>query len=126
VFRAESGRELFDLPGAPRPDPDTPAPVRFLPEYDNLLLAHADRTHVMEAGFGTGIFLEGGRILGSVLVDGTFSATWRVDGGTTLVVQPRRRLSTQDTRAVGSEGRRMLGFLLPDPTGAKVRVEPFI
>ena len=77
TFRDESGRELFDLPEAPRPDPEVPAPVRFLPEYDNVLLGHADRRR-----FGTdlppGTFLPDRLFQGAVLVDGRLRASWRV------------------------------------------------
>jgi hypothetical protein len=88
TFRNERGTELFDLPDAPRPDPDTPAPVRFLPEYDNLLLGHADRSRFS----GGQSFVGATRgIKGSVLVDGTGQAIWRFEGAKnrarTLVVE---------------------------------------
>ena len=73
AFRDDAGRELFDLPDAPRPDPETPAPVRFLPQYDNVLLSHADRSRFVDAGVSLPI----GN--GTVLVDGRVRATWTVD-----------------------------------------------
>ncbi|HEY3428546.1 MAG TPA: winged helix DNA-binding domain-containing protein, partial [Acidimicrobiia bacterium] len=89
VFRSERGTELFDLPEAPRPDPYTPAPVRFLPEYDNLLLGHADRSRFSAGREG---FVGAARaIKGTVLVDGTVQAIWRFEGdkkqGRSLVVE---------------------------------------
>ena len=70
TFRDEHGRELFDLPAAPRPDPDTPAPPRFLPEYDNLLLSHKDRTRVNPDGRPVPLFAGNGGTRGMLLVDG--------------------------------------------------------
>ena len=74
TFRDEAGRELFDLPNAPRPDPETPAPVRFLPEYDNLLLAHDDRSRMADRP----IFGERMGWKGSVLVDGFLAGAWKI------------------------------------------------
>jgi hypothetical protein len=74
AFRDEAGRELFDLPDAPRPDPDTPAPVRFLPEYDNLLLAHDDRSRMADRP----IFGERMGWKGSILVDGFLAGAWKI------------------------------------------------
>jgi hypothetical protein len=77
AFRNERGTELFDLPDAPRPSSDTPAPVRFLPEYDNLLLGHADRSRFSAGGEG---FVGAARtIKGTVLIDGTVQAIWRFE-----------------------------------------------
>ncbi len=79
TFRDERGRELFDLPDAPRPDPDTPAPPRFLPEYDNLLLSHADRSRVIPAELRDRDLTAVGKIQGSVLSDGFLCGVWRID-----------------------------------------------
>jgi len=79
VVHDESGRALVDLPDAPRPDPHTPGPVRFLPEYDNVLLSHADRTRFFDADVSA-LYPRGRLGRGHVLVDGTVQATWIVDG----------------------------------------------
>src|SRR5690606_5215516 len=79
AFRDARGRELLDLPDAPRPDPGAPAPPRFLPQYDNVLLAHADRSRfatpreraALSDGFATG--------WGSLLVHGRARGRWRVE-----------------------------------------------
>jgi hypothetical protein len=88
AFRSERGTELFDLPDAPRPDPGTPAPVRFLPEYDNLLLGHADRSRFSSQ---TSIVAVRSPVKGTVLADGTVQAIWRFEGdkklGRSLVIE---------------------------------------
>jgi hypothetical protein len=107
VFAHESGRELFDLPGAPRPDPDTPAPPRFLPEYDNVLLSHADRTHLMPASRKVPLLPGNGGRAGTLLEDGFFRATWKIDDAG-LTVTPLEPLG--DAEAVAAEGERLLRF----------------
>ena len=88
TFRDERGRELFDLPDAPRPDPETPAPPRFLPEYDNVLLSHADRSRFTPAGVQSGFAGVEGLGHGGVLHDGQFVGLWRVENGTLVVRHP--------------------------------------
>lgn len=120
AFRDQAGRELFDLPDAPRPDPATPAPPRFLPEYDNLLLSHADRSRVIpEAALGrvTGW-------VGTFLVDGFLAGQWRPDrgkAGTTLVLEPFEALSEGQRAELVEEAGRLLAFST-DATGER-RVE---
>ena len=77
-FRDESGAELFDLPGAPRPDPDTCAPVRFLAEFDNVLLSHADRSRVISDAHRKHVFTVNGFVRGTVLIDGFVAGMWRI------------------------------------------------
>jgi hypothetical protein len=84
AFRDERGREVVDLEDAPRPDPDEPAPVRFLPEYDNVLLAHQDRTRFGPGPHGFHLHK------GTVLVDGEVRSLWHHDKGGDLVVEADR------------------------------------
>jgi hypothetical protein len=115
VFEDERGRELFDLPDAPRPDPDTPAPPRFLPEYDNVLLAHADRTRFVDDDTRRRIQAEG-LTIGSLLVDGTAGGTWttaRQDGTQVLTIRPIEPMTDPDREAIAAEGARLLELLAP-------------
>jgi hypothetical protein len=115
VFEDERGRELFDMPDAPRPDPDTPAPPRFLPEYDNVLLAHADRTRFVDDDTRRRI-QAGGLAIGSLLVDGTAGGTWttaRQDGTQVLTIRPIEPMTDPDREAIAAEGARLLEFLAP-------------
>jgi Winged helix DNA-binding domain len=124
MFRDERGIELFDLPRSPRPGPETPAPVRLLPDYDNILLAHADRTRIMAPGQHLGLFSSNGIMKGSVLVDGFVRAGWipaRSKKETALVVTPfEEPIRLQDQAPITAEGLRLLAFLAP---GEKHRVE---
>jgi len=113
TFRDEAGNELFDLPDAPRPNPDTPAPVRFLPEYDNLFVSHADRSRIIsETDLKTLRAME--RLTrGSVLVDGFFRGLWQIRrqrGVATLHIESYGPLSNHDRDAVVEEGVRLLTF----------------
>ena len=118
MFRDENGRELFDLPRAPRPPADVEAPVRFLPDYDNILLAHADRTRILPPGKHLGLFSSNGIMKGSVLVDGFVRGGWiptHAGATTTLHITPfGTPLSRVEARAVEKEGRELLRFLAPD------------
>ena len=125
TFRDERGRELFDLPDAPRPDPATPAPPRFLPEYDNVLLSHADRSRFVapEERASRGL---AGRVQGAVLHDGFGWGVWRLErdresGAATLVIGHLRRATKRATESVAAEGRRLLRFLAPEAESHDVR-----
>ncbi|AYC37629.1 winged helix DNA-binding domain-containing protein [Streptomyces griseorubiginosus] len=111
VFRDEHGVELFDLPDAPRPAEDTPAPPRFLPEFDNLLLSHADRTRVVPKEYW-GRSWQGNQAYCTLLVDGFLAGVWKLDGDT-LVVEPFGRLTKAQREEVVEEGQRMLATLYP-------------
>ncbi|MYT18829.1 winged helix DNA-binding domain-containing protein [Streptomyces sp. SID7760] len=111
-FRDERGRELLDLPGAPRPDPGTPAPVRFLPAFDNAILGYDDRSRIIDDAH-RGLSVAGERV---VLVDGRVAATWNVKDAT-VTVTPLRALRAADRTAVAEEGSRLASFLSDDESG---------
>jgi virulence-associated protein VagC len=122
-LRDERDRELVDLPRAPRPDPKTPAPPRFLPEFDNVTVGHADRTRVIEPEHQPVVTASLGRPM--VLIDGFVRATWKIErarGTATLNVEPLTALSKRTTAAVTAEGRRLLAFLAGPDAKREVRV----
>jgi Winged helix DNA-binding domain len=112
-FRDERGAELFDLPDAPRPDPATPAPPRFLPEYDNLLRSHADRTRVLPEDHRRRLATPNDSPRPAFLIDGLVHGTWRISrerGRAVLTVEPYAPLSARDRTALAEEGARLLAF----------------
>jgi hypothetical protein len=120
TFRNEQGHELFDLPHAPRPDPDSPAPPRFLPDFDNALLAHADRSRIIAGDHRT----RAGIGKPTVLVDGFVRGTWKIArkrAHATLIIEPFERLRRQDRAAVAEEGARLLTFAAADIRTRDVR-----
>ncbi|CAN5795355.1 winged helix DNA-binding domain-containing protein [soil metagenome] len=114
TFRDLSGKELFDLPEAPRPDPDTPAPPRFLPEFDNLILSHADRTRVIADEYRKAIASRNGMVPATVLVDGFVRGTWkteRASGRARLVISPFESLTKKNRDDLAEEGERLIRFV---------------
>jgi hypothetical protein len=128
VFRDEEERELFDLPDAPRPDPGVPAPVRFLGEYDNVLLGHAVRTRIIPADFPWKEMLAPGRFVSNFLVDGMLRGTWWIEREgkrrATLAIRPFGKLSAAGRAEVRAEAERMLAFAEPETAAREVRFEP--
>jgi DNA glycosylase AlkZ-like len=112
TFKDENGAELFDLPDAPRPPADTPAPPRFLPQFDNVLLSHADRSRIVPEGIGERINRQFGH-WSPLLVDGRLRGTWKLSrrrGAATLSIELGDKLSRAERAAVEDEGARLLEF----------------
>jgi hypothetical protein len=115
VIHDERGRELFDVPNGELPDPAAPAPPRFLPEYDNVLVAYADKTRIIPAEHYKRVMSHLGTPM--VLVDGFVRGSWQVrtaDACATLRVQPFDPWSAQQHADVVAEGRRLLEFVAPE------------
>jgi hypothetical protein len=110
-FRDERGRELLDLEGAPLPDPETPAPVRFLPRWDNLLLAFADRTRVLPEEYRKLVIRKNGDVAQTFLVDGRVAGTWAADRKGNVTLDPFRPLSEDVRREAEDEAARLSDFL---------------
>lgn len=117
VFRDQTRRELFDLPHAPRPPADLEVPIRYLPDYDNILLGHGDRTRILAEGQHLGMFSAAGIMKGSILVDGFVRAQWKpstTKGATTLEITPfGDGFAKPDRPAIAAEGLKLLELLAP-------------
>lgn len=115
-FRDERGVELFDLADAPRPPADTPAPPRLLPEFDNVLLAHADRARILDPAQRAAVFSRNGLVAATVLVNGFVRGTWRVQresGQACLTIAPWQRLPKDARSALEEEAAACLRTMAP-------------
>lgn len=124
VFRDEKGRELFDLPKAPRSPAGTPSPVRFLPDYDNLLLGHADRRRVISDDHRPRVATKNLRILPTFLVDGVVTGTWRIErkgSAAALILEPFVEIPRKSRAELAAEGKALVSFAEPDARTAEVR-----
>jgi hypothetical protein len=120
TFRDEHGVELFDLPDAPRPEAATPAPPRFLPEYDNALLSHADRTRVIADVHRERVFTRG-----ALLVDGFVRGAWtlaRRRAGATLHIEAFAPLGERERAEVVEEGERLLAFATGEARAREIAI----
>jgi hypothetical protein len=127
TFRDERGAELFDLPGAPRPDHDAAAPVRYIAEFDNLLLAHADRARVLSESHRRQLFARPNTWPGAVLIDGFVLGSWKITragAAAVLTVELFSPAAAADRDAVLEEGGRLLAFAAPGAAEHDVRFGP--
>jgi hypothetical protein len=127
-FRDEDGRELLDVPDGPLPDPETPAPPRFLPEYDNVLLSHDDRSRIARRfGRPMPLWPGVGASCGSLLVDGFFGGIWKIERegeDATLLIDAWAELSSAERDAWKSEGEALLAFAAGDAGRRGIRFAP--
>lgn len=118
TFRDERGRELLDVPDGALPDPETPVPPRFVPAFDNVVLAFDDRSRIIDTAH-RGLSVAGARFL---LVDGRVAGTWAVvedAGSATLRITPLRALTAGERDAVVAEGEDLLAMFAPDAAIAR-------
>jgi hypothetical protein len=111
THRADDGRVLYDVPRAPLPDGDVPAPVRFLPKWDNTLLGFADRTRVISDEIRRQVIGKNGDVAQTVLVDGFVAGTWSSDREGKVTVQPFAPLPRRWRREVEDEAARLEAWL---------------
>lgn len=116
-FTDEAGKTLYDVPDAPRPDPDTEAPIRFLPEFDNLLLAHAKRERIIADEHKPAVFTKNLRVKATYTVDGLVAGLWTAEkkrGVATLTLTPFGRTTKKTATELERAGAGLLRFLEPD------------
>ena len=126
ALRDERGRELFDLPDAPRPHEDAPAPVRFIADYDNLVLAHADRRRIIAAEHRPRVVSRNLRVAATFLVDGFVAGVWRVERKkktATLTASPFVGLSSKQKKELEREAGPLLSFLETDAEKREIQFD---
>jgi hypothetical protein len=124
VFKGEGRNEIFDLPAAPRPPADEPAPIRFLPEWDSAIVSRADARFVARE-HRSAVFRPGLRVLPTLLVDGVVAGTWKTERtarAATMTIEPFSALSRKARVEVEAEARSLLEFAEPDAARTEVLV----
>lgn len=124
TFRDARKRELFDLPDAPRPDEDAEAPVRFIPDFDNLVLSHDDRSRIIAEAHRGRVTLKNLQVRATFLVDGMVAGTWKSERKRTtavLVIEPFGSIPKRVKGALEEEGDELLAFLEADAVEREVR-----
>jgi hypothetical protein len=114
TYRDEGRRELYDLPDLSLPAEDVPAPVRFLPEFDNLLLSHSNRTRVIADEYRSKVYLPGLRVAATILVDGFVRGVWKIEktkNAAALVIELFDKLTRRDRAALIEEGEQLVRFV---------------
>lgn len=117
TYRDEQGVELFDLPEMEIVSDDAPAPVRFLPEFDNLLLSHSNRTRVVDDAYRKQVYLPGLRVAATFLADGFVAGVWKVaksKGAATLTLQPFNVPDATTRAELEAEANALVRFVEPD------------
>jgi len=124
TYRDETRRELFDLPDQSLPDEDVPAPVRFLPEFDNLLLSHSNRKRVVADEHRSRVYLPALRVAATILVDGFVRGAWKIEKtrtAATLAIEPFEKLTKKDRAALAEEGEHLVRFVEANAKSYEVR-----
>jgi hypothetical protein len=124
TFRDARKRELFDLPNAPRPDEDTSAPVRFVPDFDNLVLSHDDRSRIIADAHRSRVTLKNLQVRATFLVDGLVAGTWRSERkrkAAVLVIEPFGTVPRRARAGLEQEADALLAFLEEDADVRDVR-----
>jgi hypothetical protein len=125
VTAKDGKRELFDLPDAPRPAAKTVAPVRFMPEFDNLVLGHADRSRLIDDEYRGKVTTKNLQVKATVLVDGRVAGTWTLDrkkATATVTVELFAPIAAKHRAAITAEGKALATFVEPDATSVAVSV----
>ena len=124
IHQDERKRELLDVPDGLLPPADTPVPERFLPEFDNLLLSHTNRTRVVADAHRSKVYLPGLRVAATFLVDGFVAGTWKVEKSkksAALILEPFEPLSKQNRRGLSEEAENLVRFIEPAAKSFEVR-----
>jgi hypothetical protein len=129
VFQNEKGQELFDLPRAPRPPANTPAPARFIPEFDNLILAHADRTRIVATEHRPALITKNLHVPATFLINGRVAGTWKIERAkksATLNLHPFAPLPAKAKAELKRECEPLLHFVEPEADSFKIKFKKYM